>query len=99
MAKVDEDLVGTWEYVPRGIEGVERKGGIDVYEYTDDYGEPPFRFRPFKQNGSRVWLRLLTPDGKDARFADDHEFLAGRFVERRCYSSDMRRGIYWRRLA
>lgn len=100
MAKVDEDLQGRWEFFPRGIPGVDRQGGgIDVYFESGGYGEPPYVFRAYKQNGSRVWLRLLTPEGKDARYPDSEEFLAGERIERRAYSSDLRRGIYWRKVA
>lgn len=95
MAKVDEDLAGTWEFLP-----VSRNvGGVVIYDAVEEYGEAPFRFRTVKQNGSRVHLRLLTPEGEDARYPADDEFLAGERIERRVYSSDMRRGINWRRLS
>ena len=89
---IDADLKGrTWLYYPAGIPGVERRGGIDVYHYDEDlYGEPPYRFRVFRQNGSRAHRRLLAGDGTDARDAD------GGFVERRAYTSDLRRGVYWK---
>jgi hypothetical protein len=96
MAKPDADLVGLWEYVPEGIPGVERTGGIDVNDYSEMYGEPPYVFRAYRQNGSRVWLRLRRGDADAlARATVPH---ADRFIERRAYASDLRRGVYWRRV-
>lgn len=91
---IDADLRRrVFVFHPTGAPGSERSGGI--LSWPDEYGRPPFRFRPVRQNGSRVHLRLLTPDGLDARYPDDHEFLAGEFIERSAYSSDVRRGVYW----
>jgi hypothetical protein len=92
---VDDDLRHIYIFHPEGRPGVERQGGIDVHQYWSEYGEPPYRFRPVKQNGSRVHLRLVNSGNKDRRYGDGHEFLPGQFIERRAYSSDLRRAIYW----
>lgn len=83
---IDDDLQGIWIYTPESD-----------WDARPEYGAPPFRFRPIRQNGSRLHLRMITPDGKDARYADDVEIMAGQFIERRAYTSDIRRGRFWRK--
>jgi len=89
-AHIDDDLKRIWTYVPLGIPGMERRGGIDVLDYDELYGQPaPWRFRPVRQNGSRIRLRLLRPDGTDAKYPTRD------FIERAAFTSDLRRGVYW----
>lgn len=89
---IDGDLQGTWEFLPKGQDGW-------VEHAVNGYGDAPYLFRAFKQNGSRLHLRLLAPDGKDARYPETDEYLAGERIERRAYTSDVRRGVHWRRPA
>ena len=98
---IDTDLQGIWQFHPRGAN---RDATIMVTGQPvpvimggeEDYGDEPYLFRASKQNGSRIHFRLQR-DGKDAKYPADHDYLAGTFVERRAYTSDVRRGVYWTR--
>lgn len=70
---------------------IEEQIPVEFVDPPDEYGEPPFVFRAVRQNGSRLHLRLQR-DGKDAKYP-----ATGEFIERRAYTSDIRRGIYWTR--
>ena len=89
---IDEDLQGIWVYIPQS-----------EWDKRPEYGTQPFRFRAIRQNGSRLHLRKVNADGSDARYPAEDEFVdtgvAGQFIERRAYSSDVRGhdGKYWQR--
>lgn len=95
---IDSDLRGIFVFHPKGAPGADATIHIDrvsvpvEYAGAEEYGEPPYRFRAVRQNGSRLHLRLLRPDGTDARYEKTREF-----IERRVYTSDVRRGSHWTR--
>lgn len=92
---IDSDLTGVWVLIPDGG-GWTDGGGYPIEVGVErEYGEPPYRFRAFKQNGSRLHLRLIDAEGADVKYRGGA--LAGMKIERRAYTSDVRRGIYWRR--
>lgn len=76
------DVVFTW--VPVG------PPGVAVFGVPEDYPEPPFRFKVTRQNGSRLRLRMLAPDGGWQRWPSGA--LEGYFVERTAYTGDVRFG-------
>jgi len=83
---IDTDLQAVWIFLPQ-----------NDWDERPEYGEQPYRFRPIRQNGSRLHLRLLGPDGEDARYGPEGEIMEGQFIERRAYTSDIRRDGYWRK--
>ena len=93
---LDDDLRTLFEFHPRlSAEGNE----IPVEWAIDEaYGEPPYIFKPVRQNGSRVRLRLLRADGSYARFPADDRYCPNELIERMAYSSDLRRTRFWTQL-
>jgi hypothetical protein len=92
---LDDDLRAFFEFHPAGGPSVRENETPVEWAIDAEYGEPPFIFKPVRQNGSRVRLRLLRPDGSYARFSDDDRYCPNELIERMAYSSDLRRGRFW----
>jgi hypothetical protein len=88
---LDDDLRTLFELRPDDGHAIMVSGVKVPYVIAvrDDYGDPPFIFKPVRQGGGSVLLRLLQPDGGYARDSDND------YVERRAYTSDLRRGVFW----